>query len=145
MDFDALFGLAGTVAMVGWAALVLLPRRPVVLALVRDGIVTLLAVAYAALVFVFFFRVEGGGFGSLAEVRALFLSDPVLLAGWIHYLAFDLFVGVWIAREADALGMGRLLQVPILAATFLFGPLGLLLFQGCRAVPAMRPPVGDRA
>lgn len=145
MDFDALFGLAGTVAMTGWAALILLPRHRLVVAAVRDGIVGLLAVAYAALVFVFFFRVEGGGFGSIAEVRALFLSDPVLLAGWIHYLAFDLFVGVWIATRADGLGIGRLVQAPILLATFLFGPLGLLLFQGCRAVPAPRPRAGDTA
>lgn len=145
MDFDALFGLAGTVAMTGWAALILLPRHRFVTAAVRDGIVVLLSVAYAALVLVHFFRVEGGGFGSLAEVRALFLSDPVLLAGWIHYLAFDLFVGVWIAGRADALGIGRLVQAPILLATFLFGPLGLLLLQGCRAVPALRPLAGDRA
>jgi hypothetical protein len=143
MDFDALFGLAGTVAMTGWVALILLPRHPLVITAVRDGIVVLLSIAYAALVFVFFFRVEGGGFGSIAEVRALFLSDPVLLAGWIHYLAFDLFVGVWIATRADALGIGRLVQAPILLATFLFGPLGLLLFQGCRAVPASRSRAGD--
>ena len=145
MSFDALFGLAGTVAMIGWGCLILLPRRPVVLNGVRYGAVGALSLAYAALVFVWFFRVEGGGFGSLAEVRALFQSDPVLLAGWIHYLAFDLFVGVWIAARADELGIGRLLQAPILAATFLFGPLGLLLFQGCRAVPASRSRAGDVA
>lgn len=145
MDFDALFGLANTIAMTGWAALILLPRHRFVLVAVRDGIVGLLAVAYAAFAFVYFFRVEGGGFGSIAEVRALFLSDPVLLLGWLHYLAFDLFVGVWIAKRADALGIGRLVQAPILLATFLFGPLGLLLFQGCRAVPALRVRAGDPA
>jgi hypothetical protein len=145
MSFDALFGLAGTVAMVCWACLIVMPRWPVVLNGVRYGAVGALSLAYAALVFVWFFRVEGGGFGSLAAVRALFQSDPVLLAGWIHYLAFDLFVGVWIAKRADAAGMGRMLQAPILAATFLFGPLGLLLFYGCRAVPALRPRTGDVA
>jgi hypothetical protein len=145
MSFDALFGLAGTVAMIGWGCLILLPRWPVVLNGVRYGAVGALSLAYAALVFVWFFRVEGGGFGSLAEVRALFQSDPVLLAGWIHYLAFDLFVGVWIATRADTLGIGRLVQAPILLATFLFGPLGLLLFQGCRAVPVSRSRAGDPA
>jgi hypothetical protein len=53
----------------------------------------------------------------------------VLLAGWIHYLAFDLFVGRWIASEADKMGISRLIQGPILFGTFMFGPLGLLVFH----------------
>lgn len=61
-------------------------------------------------------------------MRTLFASDPVLVAGWVHYLAFDLFVGIWIAEQADALGLSRWLQAPILVATFLLGPLGLLVF-----------------
>ena len=107
------------------------------MALLRYGLVGLLSLAYAALIFVFFFRVEGGGFDSIARVRVLFLSDPALLAGWIHYLAFDLFVGVWIALRADAIGVSRLLQTPILLATFIFGPVGLVLFYACQAIPAL--------
>jgi hypothetical protein len=61
------------------------------------------------------------------------MSDPVLVAGWIHYLAFDLFVGTWIASEADRLGWNRVVQAPILIATFMFGPIGLLLFFIMRA------------
>ncbi|MEM9315304.1 MAG: abscisic acid-deficient protein Aba4 family protein, partial [Pseudomonadota bacterium] len=56
-----------------------------------------------------------------------------LLAGWIHYLAFDLFVGAWIATEADRLGLSRLLQAPLLVATFMFGPVGLALFLVMRS------------
>jgi hypothetical protein len=56
------------------------------------------------------------------------MSDAGLLAGWVHYLAFDLFIGTWIAVEADRRGIHRLLQAPILVATFLFGPLGLLFY-----------------
>jgi len=51
-----------------------------------------------------------------------------LLAGWVHYLAFDLFVGSWISIQADKIGISRLLQAPILVATFLFGPLGFVIF-----------------
>jgi Domain of unknown function (DUF4281) len=75
-----------------------------------------------------YFAGSGGGFGSIAAVRTLFASDPVLLAGWLHYLAFDLFVGIWIAEQADALGLNRWLQAPILVATFMFGPLRLVVF-----------------
>lgn len=63
-------------------------------------------------------------------MRALMGSDATLLAGWIHYLAFDLFVGVWIAERADALGVSRGLQGPILFTTFMFGPVGYLMFVG---------------
>ena len=137
MDFDNGFAIASQAASVGWLALVLLPRWSWLVTAIRYGLIGLLSLAYAALVFAFFFRVEGGGFGGIAEVRALFLSDPVLLAGWIHYLAFDLFVGVWIALRADAIGVSRLLQAPILLATFMFGPIGLLLFYACQAMPAL--------
>lgn len=139
MSFDSMFAYASQAALIGWTALIALPRWPVLLAALRYGLIGWLALGYAVLAFVYFFRVEGGGFGGLAEVRALFASDPVLLAGWIHYLAFDLFVGVWIAVRADALGVNRLLQAPILAATFMFGPVGLLMFYLCRAMPALFP------
>ena len=88
--------------------------------------VGVLAALYASLMFVYFFRVAGG-FGSLQAVRTLFASDPVLIAGWVHYLAFDLFIGVWIAERLDAERVSRWLQAPILIATFMFGPVGLLL------------------
>lgn len=133
MHFEMLFSVASTAAIAGWLALLLLPRWRAVIGLIRFGLIGALSLTYALLIFVYFFRVEGGGFGSIVEVRALFMSDPVLVAGWIHYLAFDLFVGTWIAVEADRRGYHRLLQVPILAATFLFGPIGLLLFYLTRA------------
>ena len=137
MNFDFGFATVSQAAMVGWLALILLPRWPWLAAGLRYGLIGLLSLAYAALIFAFFFRVEGGGFDGIAEVRALFLSDPVMLAGWIHYLAFDLFVGIWIALRADAIGLSRLLQAPILLATFMFGPVGLLLFYACQATPAL--------
>jgi len=63
------------------------------------------------------------------------MADGGLVAGWIHYLAFDLFVGLWIATEADKAGISRWLQAPILVATFMFGPIGLLLFFATRMIP----------
>lgn len=129
MSWDDVFQVASTAVLPCWLALVLLPRHPLLLGAVRTIVVGGLALFYAVLILVHFFRAEGGGFGSIAEVRALFASDPVLVAGWIHYLAFDLLVGLGIAEAADRAGLSRLIQGPILAATFLFGPLGLLLFR----------------
>ena len=136
MERHWVFGAAGQVAITGWAALVLLPRHRYVLAAVRNGAVLALAVLYAGLILATFTSAEGGGFGTIAEVRALFASDPVLVAGWVHYLAFDLLVGAWIAEAADRAGLSRLVQAPILLATFLFGPLGYLLHQATAALRA---------
>ncbi|PZQ50079.1 MAG: DUF4281 domain-containing protein [Rhodovulum sulfidophilum] len=145
MDFDAGFAAASRAAMAGWLALALLPRWPWLVATLRYWLVGALSLAYAVLVFAYFFRVEGGGFGDMDAARALFQSDPVLLAGWIHYLAFDLFVGIWIARRADAIGLGRAAQAPILLATLMFGPVGLLLFYACQAAPALFAASGREA
>jgi Domain of unknown function (DUF4281) len=127
MSWDDAFGAANLAAIAGWAALVLLPRPRLLRDGLRYGLIGALALAYSGLVIVYFAG-SGGGFGSIGAVRTLFASDPVLLAGWLHYLAFDLFVGIWIAEQADALGLSRWLQAPILVATFMFGPLGLVVF-----------------
>jgi hypothetical protein len=133
MSPDTVFSLASSAALVGWLLLILAPRWGLLIAFIRFGLIGALSLTYSVLVFVYFFRVEGGGFDTIAQVRALFMSDPVLVAGWVHYLAFDLFVGTWIALEADKRGWNRVLQTPMLVATFMFGPLGLLLFYLTRA------------
>ena len=74
-----------------------------------------------------------GGSGSLAEVSRLFENPYLLLAGWVHYLAFDLFIGAWEVRDARRLGIPHLLVVPCLGLTFILGPVGLLLYLGLRA------------
>jgi len=85
-------------------------------------------VAYVWLIRQGFSEAPEGGFGSLEAVRALFASDAALAAGWLHYLAFDLFVGTAIARLGLRAGVPGWLLLPCLALTFLFGPAGLLLF-----------------
>jgi hypothetical protein len=131
---EQLFGWAGQAAMLGWLILIFLPRRwPALLFIPRYIIPFGLSLLYAGLAFAHFFTVEGGGFGSLGEVKTLLSNDWMLLAGWIHYLAFDLFIGGWIAVEADKVGLSRLLQAPILLMTFMFGPAGLALFLAMRA------------
>lgn len=131
---EAAFQAASAVAFAGWLLLWFAPRRPAVLVLVRFGIVGLLATAYVVLVARHLGAVEGGGFMTLAGVKALLSSDPVILAGWIHYLAFDLVAGLWIAERADRDGIGRLVQLPFLAATLMLGPAGLLAFYALLAL-----------
>lgn len=129
---DQLFALGNMTAIAGWALLVLLPRwRGIAQAIAGIAIPGLLSLAYTVLIAVWWSRAEGG-FGSIEEVRALFGSTPVLVAGWFHYLAFDLFVGAWISREAHREGISHAFVLPLLAFTFLFGPIGYLGYLGLR-------------
>ncbi len=84
-----------------------------------------------------------GSFRSIAGIRALFASDAGIVIGWTHYLAFDLFVGLWIAKDADNKGFARWVQLSFLAATLLAGPMGLLAWLVTRERRARRAAQGS--
>lgn len=131
LDPDLAFSAANLAALAGWVALAASPpgRRwtPAVWRATGGVIPLLLAAAYVVLLLGHW---GPGGFGSLAEVRQLFDSPGLLAAGWLHYLAFDLFVGTWMTRQAAERGLPHFTVLPCLALTFLFGPAGLLAFAG---------------
>ena len=147
MNWELIFGLTNAVAMLGWVLLAVLPRKPLVLSTVLYLGVGLLCLAYLAMFITFLVgpaeltRLPGSTEPKLPEysidgIRALFMSDGGIVIGWTHYLAFDLFVGLWIARDADAKGVGRLVQLPFLFMTLMAGPIGLLAwlsFSGIRS------------
>ena len=140
--WEQIFNIANLVAMLGWAVLILAPRHDIVLRGLFFGPVLLLAIGYATgLILVLSGAVPTGGgadFTTIAGVRSIFASDAGVTIGWVHYLTFDLFVGLWIARNADAHGLGdlkgRIVQVPILLATFMAGPFGLALYILVRTI-----------
>ena len=128
MTNEQLFSIANMTALLSWIALIVLPRVPVITRLVTARIVPgLLAVAYVVLLVTNWG--SPGGFGSLAAVAELFANPALLLAGWIHYLAFDLLIGTWEARDAREHGVPHMLLVACLLLTFMFGPAGWLLYQ----------------
>lgn len=134
MNLDLAFKTANNVALVGWLFLVFLPRWRWSARLIAPVLIpVLLAALYAALVITEFGQSKGG-FSSLALVGQLFQNRAMLLAGWIHYLAFDLFVGSWEIRDAQQIGIAHYLVIPCLILTFLFGPAGWLLYFGVRSV-----------
>lgn len=139
MSWDTVFSLANMFALICWVALAFLPRWPALLAAILYAGVGLLCLTYAVgLIGLMSGTLDpgggtgGGDFSSIAGVRALFSSDAGITIGWVHYLAFDLFVGLWIVRDADAKGFHRLIQLPVLFATLMAGPLGLLIWLAIR-------------
>lgn len=126
-----LFSLCSTVALAAWIALALSLFVPAsrrwTFAATGLAIPGVFAVLYIGALAAGLSGGASGGFGSIAQVRDLFRDDHALTAGWIHYLAFDLFVGTWIARNGSEAGLSPLLILPCLVLTFLVGPAGLLL------------------
>jgi len=130
---DLIFQYATLIAVAGWATLLISPLMPRISDLAATyAMPALISVAYAGLILAFWTSAEGG-FGTLDEVAQLFQTRELLLAGWLHYLAFDLFVGAWIVRRGRADGLPFWLVLPCLPLTFLFGPAGYLAFLSVRA------------
>ncbi|MGH9220198.1 MAG: ABA4-like family protein [Vicinamibacterales bacterium] len=144
MDLEQLFSMAGLVAMSGWLLLVILPRNSIVQLVAGVAIPLVLSVGYLILI-VLHFRGTEGGFGSLADVAALFQKPELLLAGWIHYLAFDLFIGAWETRDAQRSGLPHLVVIPCLVMTFMLGPIGLLFYFAIRTAKLRAVPLEDVA
>ena len=132
MTPEQIFSVVNLLALVGWVLLAVLQGRAWVSKAISAGVIPVLAVVHTGLI-AFHWRGSEGGFGSLAEVAQLFANPWLLLAGWTHYLAFDLLVGSWEVRDARSRGIRHLLVVPCLLMTFLFGPAGWLLYVGVRS------------
>lgn len=128
MSPDSLFQLANPLALLGWLVLLASPLAPrAAQAISATAIPLLLALAYTGLILAFWWGAPGG-FGTLPEVQALFTHPQIALAGWVHYLAFDLFLGAWEVRTARADAIPHWAVIPCLFLTFVFGPAGLLAF-----------------
>ena len=137
MTPEQLFSIVNLVALVAWLPLVFFPRARWASTVVPIVVPTALAVVYAVLIGMTLGRTEGG-FSSLGAVSALFSNPWALLAGWVHYLAFDLFIGGWEVRDARERGVRHLFVVPALVLTFLVGPVGLLLYLTIRHFASSR-------
>lgn len=133
MTPEWLFSFASAVVLPGWILLILFPWWRWSARLICPVLIpTLLALLYLFLIVRHFGEAEGG-FGSIEAVRSLFENDGALAAGWIHYLAFDLFIGAWEVRDSGSRGIHHLAVVPCLVLTLMLGPVGLLCYLAIRA------------
>ncbi len=113
-----------------WILMIFLPKWKVTKFLMDFKVIPiLLSVVYG--VYIVQSIVSGGvmDFGSLSSVMTLFTEKNAVLAGWVHYLAFDLLVGIWIVNQNKTLGIHQAVLAPCLFLTFIIGPMGFLLFM----------------
>ena len=140
MSLETIFSVCSGLSILGWLGLALAPKLDLTRRLYPSVVAPLmLGLVYAYLMISFQGEAPPeGGFGTLEEVKALFGIDALLLAGWIHYLAFDLFVGAWILRDSQDHQINHFLILPCLFFTLMAGPVGLLLYLALRFLKGRR-------
>ncbi len=129
------FSIANMIVMPMWILMIFLSRWKVTRFLIDFKVIPLLlSIIYA--VYIIQLILSGGqmDFGSLSAVMVLFSEENAVLAGWVHYLAFDLLVGMWILDQNKELGIHQALIAPCLVLTFMFGPMGFLLFMVIKSI-----------
>jgi len=124
------FSIANMLVLPMWLLLIVVPKWKITRFLTDYKIIPLLLAAiYGFYVITGLLKTGFPDFSDLKSVMALFTEEEAVLAGWIHYLAFDLLVGMWIVSKNRTLEIHKGIIIPCLLGTFMFGPLGFLLFM----------------
>ena len=125
---ETIFAIASTWILPGWLLLLFAPSWKYTGRIVFYLFIGVLAIAYTWLLLsdISSFDPEAGS--TLANISEAFGDPRVALIGWIHYLAFDLFAALVIAKDARRIGVNRFLMVVPLFFTLMTGPVGLLLY-----------------
>ncbi|MEM7327961.1 MAG: ABA4-like family protein [Pseudomonadota bacterium] len=135
MTWETGFSLINFLVMPAWALLVFLPRAKITRTVIHSMLYPMLiGVIYAAsLIGALFFGFSDPDAGfTFSGVQALFDHPNGVITGWSHYLVFDLFVGAWIARDAQRLQIAHWQTLPCILGSYIFGPVGLLLYAVLR-------------
>jgi Domain of unknown function (DUF4281) len=128
MNPEAIFNFSNAFVLIGWILLLALPKWKHTQTVVLHGVILIFAILYSYTLLKGIGSFNPDSFSTLSKVKALFQSDEAVAMGWLHYLAFDLFVGAYIVKKAQELGISRLLYSLPLPFTFMFGPFGYILF-----------------
>lgn len=128
MNLELIFSIMNTTALACWVLLFIMFHKRWVYQALFSFVFTMMAIVYLVYILKGIGGDSPGGFDTLENVKLLFSKDEAVLAGWIHYLVFDLFVGMWICHDADKRGINRWILLPCLLLTFMLGPAGLLLY-----------------
>lgn len=136
MNYDQIFYLANIISLLSWFALIIFPNAQITNKLVRSHLsIMVLSLIYLIIAVMAIFNKLPGGFSSLEKVSVMLSNDLWVLGAWIHFLVFDLFVGIWMVKDAEEKSYSHLSLFPFLFICLLFGPLGFLLYKIRLIVP----------
>ena len=139
MTPNLIFSFGNQLAIIGWLALILCGRIRFVSTVLCKFIIPGLIAAVYAVIIATQWAGHQGGFNSVAAVQRLFGNPWLLTPGWLHYLSSDLFVGAWQVRDAQRHEIAHWWVIPCLVMTFLFGPVGFLLYLGVKIWRSRKP------
>lgn len=128
MSHSTIFDIANALAFFSWVYLLIAPFKPTTNKVLMGVSVALLSVAYAVLVLQVLQPADFQKFQTLEGITSMLATPGASLVGWLHYLAFDLMVGLFIAHNAGLHGIRHAYIIPCLLLTFMLGPVGLLLY-----------------
>jgi hypothetical protein len=129
-----IFSAANIMAFAMWFLLIILPNWKATRFLINYKVIPIcLSLVYAFYIIESLLSGPAMDFGSLEAVMQLFTVENAVLAGWLHYLVFDMLVGMWMLEQNKSLKIHPAIMAPILVATFMMAPIGFLLFMGIRA------------
>jgi hypothetical protein len=128
MSPETVFSLANGLALISWIYLAIFPFRPATPKIILGTSITLLCAAYAFLVLSSLKPGDFESFSTLAGVTSMMSIPGAALVGWLHYLAFDLMTGLFIAGNGAKHGIKHVTLLPCFFLTFMLGPVGLLLY-----------------
>jgi hypothetical protein len=140
MQWETIFGLANIWPLPFWLLLAFGPRTEITAKIVLFGGIAPLALVYWVLLpLILYGQIDPGSTGemstdltSLSGIMGFFASKGGATVGWIHYLALDLFTGLWVGRNADRYGYHRIVQIVLLFFVLMAGPMGLAMYLAIR-------------
>ena len=142
MDESTIFNLTNTLALISWIILMVFQRKEWVGRVLFGIVIIFFAIIYSWIIWATISPGDFESFNSLEGVMNLFTNKTAVLAGWVHYLAFDLLAGLYIAKKGKELDINPLILVPCMLFTFMTGPFGLLLFvivKGIKTKQLLQP------
>ncbi len=129
MSNSLLFEIVNAIVLPMWLLLVIIPDHRITKFFIRLPVTPLLlAATYVVVVIPGLQDADYMDFTTLAGLITLFSTEEAVLAGWIHYLCFDLAVGMWLVVQNRQVGLSKWLMLPVLLFTFMMGPAGFMLF-----------------
>lgn len=137
MNASSIFQFGNSFILLGWILLIFAPNWKLTQSIILNGIIVLFAAIYSFLILKDIGDFKADSFSTLANVKELFQNDNAVAAGWFHYLAFDLFVGAYIVRTAKKLNISRWWATLALPFTFMFGPMGYLIFFTIKTIKSV--------
>ena len=125
-----IFSIFNSLVIILWIFLVFFPKRKFTKLIVDYPYIPIVF----SLAYIYFIaqvpQIFNADFSTLNGVLELFINSTPesAAAGWIHYLAFDFWMGAWILKNSQKKSIPHVIIIFPLIFTFILGPFGILLY-----------------